>query len=53
MTKATQSLIEISKDVILICQNGPNAHCTMYDGLWIAFSGVQKAADFNMFGITG
>ena len=33
MTKATQSLIEISKDVILICQNGPNAHCTMAYGL--------------------
>jgi hypothetical protein len=50
--KATQSLIEMGKDVILFCQNGPNAHCVMHDGAWIAFSGVQKVADLNMIGIT-
>ncbi len=52
MTKETEALIEIGKDVILFCQNGPDAHCEMYDGSWIAFSGVQGLADLNMIGIT-
>ena len=52
MDKATQSLIEIGKDVILFCQNGSNAHCVMHDGVWIAISGVQKMADLNMICIT-
>ncbi|GAC27338.1 GNAT family N-acetyltransferase [Brumicola pallidula] len=52
MTKATETLIELGKDVILFCQNGPNAHCVMHSGAWIAFSGVQKVADLNMIGIT-
>lgn len=52
MTKATQSLLEIGKDDILFCQNGPNAHCVIHDGAWIAFSGVQQVADLNMIGIT-
>ena len=52
MTKATKALIELGRDAILFCQNGPNAHCVMYDGAWIAFSGVQQLADLNMIGIT-
>jgi GNAT superfamily N-acetyltransferase len=52
MTKATEALFELGKDAILFCQNGPNAHCVMYDGAWIAFSGVQQLADLNMVGIT-
>lgn len=52
MTKATQSLLKIGKDVTLFFQNGPNAHCEMNDYAWIAFSGVQQVADLNMIGIT-
>ena len=48
----TEALIEIGKDVILFYQNGPDAHCEMYDGSWIAFFGVQGLADLNMIGIT-
>ena len=52
MSKATDTLNALGKDVILFCQSGPNAHCVMHEGAWIAFSGIQKVADLNIIGIT-